>query len=105
MQKLTGFGMKDCLLFPGLGCKHFNRLTEEDDEPLNTYDDKYMRDFEQQSFKGGKVCAHNQYYYSKSFDKILKCLAEEFNSDFESSSTYIITETKINYKDQEKKDF
>ena len=32
--------MKDCLSLPGLGWKYFTSLTEEYDEPLNTYDDK-----------------------------------------------------------------
>ena len=64
-----------------------------------------MRCFVRQSFKGGKVCAHNQYYHSKSCDKIPKCLAEDFNSDFESSSTYRFIETYLKYRDQHKKIF
>ena len=45
MEEITGFSMKDCLSLPGLGWKYFNRLKTEEDEPLYTYDDKYMRWF------------------------------------------------------------
>ena len=45
MEELTGFSMKDCLSVPGLGLKSFNSLRTEEDEPIYTYNDKYMRDF------------------------------------------------------------
>ena len=53
--------MKDCLSAPGLGCKFFNCMRDENDEPNYTYIDKYMRWFVRQSIKGGRVCAFNQY--------------------------------------------
>ena len=65
MQEITGFSMKDCLSAPGLGWKHFNSMRDENDEPINTYNDKYMRWFVRQSNKGGRVCAFNQYNRSK----------------------------------------
>ena len=43
MEELTGFSMKDCLSIPRLGFKCFNRLRTEGDEPIYTYNDKYMR--------------------------------------------------------------
>ena len=43
MKEITGFSMKDCLSLPGLGWKYFNSLRTEEDEPIYTYDDKYMR--------------------------------------------------------------
>ena len=52
--------MKDCLILPGLGWKYFNSLRTEGDEPIYTYNDKYMRWFVRQSLKGGRVCAFNQ---------------------------------------------
>ena len=52
MEEITGFGMKDCLSLPGLGWKYFNSLRTEQDEPLYTYNDKYMRYFMRQSIKG-----------------------------------------------------
>ena len=36
IQKLTGFGMKDCLSLPVLGWKFFNSLREEDNERFYT---------------------------------------------------------------------
>ena len=65
MEQISGFSMKDCLSLPGLGCRYFNSLRTEEDEPIYTYNDKYMRWFVRQSIKGGRVCAFNQHYKSK----------------------------------------
>ena len=72
MGEITGFSMKDCLSLPGLGLKYFNSLQAEEDEPIYTYKDKYMRWFVQQAAYGGRVCAFNHYYKPKSCDDILK---------------------------------
>ena len=77
MKETTEFSMKDCLSLPGLGWKHFNSLRTEEDEPINTYNDKYMRWFVRQSMKGGRVCAFNQNYKSKHCDDILKIINKE----------------------------
>ena len=77
MEEITGFSMKDCLSLPGLGWKYFNSLRTEEDEPIYTYNDKYMRWFVRQSIKGGRVCAFNQYYKSKHCDDILKIINKE----------------------------
>ena len=68
MEEITGLGMEDCLSLPGLGWKYFTSLRTEQDEPICTYNDKYMRQFVRQSFKGGQVCAFHQYYKSKICD-------------------------------------
>ena len=60
MEEITKFSMKDCISLPGLGWKYFNSLRTEEDEPIYTYNDKYMRWFVRQSIKGGRVCAFNQ---------------------------------------------
>ena len=60
MEEITGFSMKDCLSLPGLGWKYFNSLRTEEDEPIYTFNDKYMRWFVRQSIKRGRVCAFNQ---------------------------------------------
>ena len=52
MQEKSGFSMKDCLSLPGLGLKYFNILRTEQDEPIYTYNDKYMRWFVQQAAYG-----------------------------------------------------
>ena len=77
MEIIPGFSMKDCLSLPGLGWKHFNSLRTEEDEPIYTYKDKYMRWFVRQSIKGGRVCAFNQYYKAKHFDDIKRILSKE----------------------------
>ena len=77
MEEITGFSMKDCLSLPGLGWKYFNSLRTEEDEPIFTYNDKYMRWFIHQSIKGGRVCAFNQYYKSKHCADILKTINKE----------------------------
>ena len=77
LEEITGFSMKDCLSLPGLGLKYFNSLRTEQDEPLYTYNDKYMRWFVRQAAYGGRVCAFNQYYNSKSCDDILKFISKE----------------------------
>ena len=77
MQKITGFSMKDCLSAPGLGWKYFNSLTTEEDEPIYTYIDKYIRWFVRQNIKGGRVCAFNQYYKSKICGDIFKIISRE----------------------------
>ena len=77
MEEITGFSMKDCLSLPGLGWKYFNSLRTEEDEPIYTYNDKYMRWFIRQSIKGGRVCAFNQYYITTHCNDILKIINKE----------------------------
>ena len=77
MKEITGFSMKDCLSLPGLGGKYFNSLRTEEDEPIFTYNDKYMRWFVRQSIKGGRVCAFNQYYKSDHYNHIKRILSKE----------------------------
>ena len=62
MEEITGFSMKDCWSLPGLGFRNFNSLRTEEDEPIYTYNDKFMRSFVRQAAYGGRVCAFNQYY-------------------------------------------
>ena len=60
MQEIRRLSMKDCLSVPGLGLKYFNSLRTDQDEPIYTYNDKYMRWFVRQAAYGGRVCAFNQ---------------------------------------------
>ena len=45
MEEITGFSRKDCLSLPGLGWKYFNSLRTEEDEPIYTYNVKYIRKY------------------------------------------------------------
>ena len=60
MEEITGFSMKDCVSAPGIGWKYFKSMRDENDEPIYTYNDKYMRWFVRQRIKGGRVCAFIQ---------------------------------------------
>ena len=51
MEELTGFGMKNSLILPSLANKYFNSLRNENDEPIYTYNDEYMRYFVRESIK------------------------------------------------------
>ena len=77
MEEVTGFSMKDCLSLPGLGLKYFKSLRTDEDEPIYTYNDKYMRDIVRQAAYGGRVCAFNQYYKSEHCDDIIKIMNNE----------------------------
>ena len=77
MEELTGFSMKDCLSVPGLGLKNFKNLRTEEDEPIYTYNDKYLRNFVRQAAYGGRICAFNQYFKSKHCVDFLKIVNKE----------------------------
>ena len=97
MEEFTGFSMKDCVSLPGLGWKYFNSLRIEEDEPIYTYNDKYMRWFVRQSIKRGRVCDFNQYYISKACDDILKIISEDLNVK---EVIYDIIEAYLKYKNK-----
>ena len=71
--------MKDCLSLPGLGCNYLKSLRAEEDEPIYTYNDKYMRWFLRRSIKRRRVFALNQNYNTKICVDILKIISEELN--------------------------
>ena len=102
MEEITGFSMKDCLSLPGLGWKYFNSLRTEEDEPIYTYNDKYMRWFVRQSIKGGRVCAFNQYYKSKHCDDILEIIKKELGVK---GTVYNTIEAYMEYKNKHFKIF
>ena len=72
MQKMTGFGNKDCLTEASLGWKCFG--TYNKDREFYTFNDKYVRDFIRKSIKGGRVAALNRYFESKQFDEIMSTI-------------------------------
>ena len=102
MQEITKFSMKDCLSLPGLGIKFFNSLRREQDEPIYTYNDKYMRHFVRQAAYGGRVCAYNQYHKSKICDDIFNIILKELNVE---GNTYEKIEAYMKYKNEHFKIF
>ena len=102
MEEITGFSMKDCLSLPGLGLKYFSSLRTEEDEPIYTYNDDYMRWFVRQAAYRGRVCAFNQYYKSKSCDDILKIISQQLKIE---GSVYDKMETYMKHKSEHFKIF
>ena len=72
MQKMSGFGIKDCLTEASLGWKCFG--TYNKDREFYTFNDKYVRDFIRKSIKGGRVGAFNRYFESNQFDEIMSTI-------------------------------
>ena len=64
MEELTNFGTKNSLTLPSLAKKNFNSLRDENDEPIYTFTDPFMRNFVRQNIKGGRCNAFNQHYKS-----------------------------------------
>ena len=68
MQKMSGFGIKDCLTEANLGWKCFG--TNNKDREFYTFNDKYVRNFIRKSIKGGRVGAFNRYFESNQCEEI-----------------------------------
>ena len=79
MEELTEFGMKNSLTLPSLANKYFNSLRDENDEPIYTYNDPFMRNFVRESIKGGRCSALNQYYKSIISDELFSTISKELN--------------------------
>ena len=79
MEELIEFGMKSSLTLPALANKYSNSLRDENDEPLYTYNDEYMRHFVRKSIKGGRCASYNQYYKSIIPDKVINIISKELN--------------------------
>ena len=79
VEKITGFGMKNSFVLPSLVWKCFESLRNENDEPIFTYKDKYMRWFVRQSMKAGRYTSFNPYCKSKIAEKIFETISEKLN--------------------------
>ena len=79
MEELTGFGMKNCLTLPSLANKYFNSLRDENDEPIYTYNDEFMKHFVRKSIKGGRCSTLNQYYKSNISKEVFNIISKELN--------------------------
>ena len=79
MEELTEFGMKNSLTLPSLANKCFNSLRNENDEPIYTYTDPFMRNFARKAVKGGRCNAFNQHYKSEISDEVFNIISKELN--------------------------
>ena len=79
MGELAGFAMKNSLTVPSLANKYFTSLRDENDEPIDTYNDEFMRHFVRKSIKGGRCANYNQYYISSISDEVFNIISQELN--------------------------
>ena len=79
MEELTGFGMINSLPLPSLANKNFNSLRDEDDVPIYTYTNPFMRNFIRKAIKGGGCNAFNQHYRSDISDEVFNFFSKELN--------------------------
>ena len=79
MGEISGFGMNNSLTLPSLANKYFNSLRNENDGPIYTYTDPFMRNFVRQSIKGGRCNAFEQYYKSENLDEVFNNISKELN--------------------------
>ena len=101
MQKLTGFGIKDCLTEASLGWKCFG--TYNKDREFYTFNDKYVRDFIRKSIKGGKVVALNRYFESNQCEEILNTLKKHLKIDDNEISNII--DKYLNYINTKREEY
>ena len=57
MEELSGYEMKNSSTLPSLATKYFDRLRDDNDEPIYTYNDEYMRHFARRSKKRRTLCS------------------------------------------------
>ena len=110
MQKMTGFGIKDCLTEASLGWKCFG--TYNKDKQFYTFNDKYVRDFIRKSIKGGRCGAFIRYFESNQCEEILNTLKKhlkvndnKISNKIDEYLKYIITkrnEFKLEFENGEK---
>ena len=100
MQKMSGFGIKDCLTEASLGWKCFG--TYNKDREFYSFNDKYVRDFIRKSIKRGRCGAYNKYFESKQFDELLSTIKTHLKINDKEISNIIDTYLKyINNKHNE----
>ena len=99
MEGLTGFGMKNSLTLPALANKYFS-LRDENDEPIYTYNDEFMRHFVRQSMKGAHCSALNQFYNSNISDEVVNIISKELDSN---GNVCEILEKYFEYTNKQKK--
>ena len=84
MEKLTIYFiscMQNILALPSLANNYFISLRDENDDPIYTYTDPFMRFFVRFSVKGGRCNSVNQHYKSEISDEFHKFISKELNSN------------------------
>ena len=81
VEDLTNFSLKKSITLPSLVYKYFNSLGYENDEPIYTYTDPFMRIFVRNSIKGGRCNVFNQHYESESNDEVFNIISRDLNDN------------------------
>ena len=100
LEELTVFGMKICLNLRSLANKHFKSLDDENDEPICTYNDEFMRHFVRQSIKGVRGAALNQFYKSSIPNEMFNIMSQELNIN---GKIFEILDKKFEYTNKHRK--
>ena len=79
VKELINFGMRNSLTLPSLASKYFNSLRDENDEPICTYTDPFMRNFVRKNIKGGRCNVFNQHHKSEIPDEKFNNILKELN--------------------------
>ena len=82
--------MKNSLTLPSLANKYFNSLKDENDEPVCTYTDPFMRNFVRKAIKGGRCNAFNQRYKSEISDEVFNLISKELNVNDDSNEYEVL---------------
>ena len=70
VEELNNFSMKNAVILRSMSNRYFNTLRDENDEPIYTYTDPFMRNFVRQSIKRGRCAAFNQHYKFEIRDEV-----------------------------------
>ena len=105
MEKLTELGMKNSLTLPSLANKYFNSLRDENDEPIYTYTDPFMRNYVRKATKGGRCNSFNQYYKSEISDEVFNIISKELNFDNVSGNVCDILENYFEFLNKHEKEY
>ena len=104
MEELTEFGMKNSLTLPSLANKYFNSLRGENDEPIYTYTDPFMRNFVTKIIKGGSCNAFYQRYKSEISDEVFNIISKELNVN-DDSNEYEVLEKYFEFLKEHEKQY
>ena len=101
MQKMTGFGIKDCLTEASLGWKCFG--TYNKDREFYNFNDKYVRSFIRKTIKGGRCRAFIRYFESNQCEEMLNTIKKHLKIDDNEISNII--DKYLNYINTKRNEF
>ena len=79
MEELNNFGIKNSSTLPSLTDKVFNSLGDENNEPIYTYTNAFMRNFVRQRIKGSRCSASSQFYKSTISENVFNIFSTELD--------------------------